>query len=290
MRQNSRPHRTRTAVTRLRRQVFRPRLSRMVSGLLLFLLAHPVLATPAKEAGETIHASAAIEAILPRALSPWDMFLHADILVQAVMLGLVIASVMTWTIWLTKSLELVLARRELRRMSSQLDGFHRLNEAGGKVTQGNTAIPRLLRAAVKETRLSAEVPGEGLKERVASRLERVETQAGRRMMRGTGILATIGTTAPFVGLLGTVWGIMHSFIGISQAQTTNLAVVAPGIAEALMATAIGLVAAIPAVVIYNAFSRAMADYRALLSDAATEVMCLVSREQDYVRRRDAGTE
>ena len=86
---------------------------------------------------------------------------------------------------------------------------------------------------------------EGLKERVASRLERLESRAGRSMLKGTGVLATIGATAPFVGLFGTVWGIMNSFIGISRSQTTNLAVVAPGIAEALLATALGLAAAIP---------------------------------------------
>ena len=99
-------------------------------------------------------------------------------------------------------------------------------------------------------------------------------------MRGTGVLATIGATAPFVGLFGTVWGIMNSFIGISKAQTTNLAVVAPGIAEALLATAFGLAAAIPAVVIYNVFARSIAGYRALLGDASAEVLRLVSRDLD----------
>ena len=94
------------------------------------------------------------------------------------------------------------------------------------------------------------------------------------------MLATIGATAPFVGLFGTVWGIMNSFIGISKSQTTNLAVVAPGIAEALLATALGLVAAIPAVVIYNVFARSIAGYRALLGDASAEVMRLVSRDLD----------
>ena len=97
----------------------------------------------------------------------------------------------------------------------------------------------------------------GTKERVASRLERIEARYGRRILRGTGVLATIGATAPFVGLFGTVWGIMNSFIGISKAHTTNLAVVAPGIAEALLATALGLLAAIPAVVIYNLFARSI---------------------------------
>ena len=105
-------------------------------------------------------------------------------------------------------------------------------------------------------------------------------------MRGTGVLATIGATAPFVGLFGTVWGIMNSFIGISREHTTNLAVVAPGIAEALLATAFGLAAAIPAVVIYNVFARSIAGYRALLGDASAEVLRLVSRDLD---RQAAGT-
>jgi biopolymer transport protein ExbB len=100
------------------------------------------------------------------------------------------------------------------------------------------------------------------------------------MIRGTGVLATVGATAPFVGLFGTVWGIMNSFIGISRQHTTNLAVVAPGIAEALLATALGLVAAIPAVVMYNLFSRWNAGYRALLADASAAIMRLISRDLD----------
>jgi len=103
------------------------------------------------------------------------------------------------------------------------------------------------------------------------------------MNRATGVLATIGATAPFVGLFGTVWGIMNSFIGISKAQTTNLAVVAPGIAEALLATALGLFAAIPAVIIYNQFARSIARYRALVGDASAEVLRLVSRDLDRGR-------
>jgi len=140
-------------------------------------------------------------------------------------------------------------------------------------------------AARQETELSQaaldRVDGAGLKERVASRLSRIEAQASRRMTRGTGLLATIGSTAPFVGLFGTVWGIMNAFIGISESQTTNLAVVAPGIAEALLATALGLVAAIPAVVIYNMFARSIAGYRHVLADASAGVERLVSRDLDY---------
>ena len=124
---------------------------------------------------------------------------------------------------------------------------------------------------------------DGLKERIAWQSERIEMAAGRKISRGTGILATIGATAPFVGLFGTVWGIMDSFIGISKAHTTNLAVVAPGIAEALLATALGLVAAIPAVMIYNVLARSTAHYRALIGDASALVMNLASRDLDRTK-------
>ena len=124
------------------------------------------------------------------------------------------------------------------------------------------------------------LPAEGVKERIAAQLERIEAAAGRKISRGTGVLATIGATAPFVGLFGTVWGIMNSFIGISKAHTTNLAVVAPGIAEALLATALGLVAAIPAVVIYNVLRARIAGLSRALGDAAAEILRLVSRDLD----------
>ncbi|MCY1507996.1 Biopolymer transport protein ExbB [compost metagenome] len=102
------------------------------------------------------------------------------------------------------------------------------------------------------------------------------------MSKGTGPLATIGSTAPFVGLFGTVWGIMNSFIGIAKSQTTNLAVVAPGIAEALLATALGLVAAIPAVVIYNVFARSITGYKAQVADCSAQVLLLLSRDLDHL--------
>ena len=143
----------------------------------------------------------------------------------------------------------------------------------------------MLLAADEEVRLSHDAldtaGGDGLKDRIASRLQRLQAAATRRLSRGTGILASIGSTAPFVGLFGTVWGIMNAFIGISASQTTNLAVVAPGIAEALLATAMGLVAAIPAVIIYNVFARSIAGYRQTLADAAAAIERLVSRDLDY---------
>ena len=221
----------------------------------------------------------AVRGALPRDLSPWGMFLTANQVVQAVIVGLVIASVITWTVGLAKAIELAALKRKLRGALSILDGSRSSVEAERALGVRSPAMD-LVRAAIAEEALSADGSAEGMKERVASRLERIEAAAGRRMGRGTGILATIGATAPFVGLFGTVWGIMDSFVGISRAQTTNLAVVAPGIAEALLATAIGLIAAIPAVVIYNMFSRATSGCRATIGDAAAAVLRLVSRDLD----------
>jgi biopolymer transport protein ExbB len=220
---------------------------------------------------------------LPRDLSPWGMFKNADVVVQAVLIGLVFASIVTWTIWLAKSIELIAARRRVRAALAALAGVRTSAEGAERITDPGGEVGRLLAAAGAELQLSAGgVDRDGVKERVASRLERAEAGYGRRIMRGTGVLATIGATAPFVGLFGTVWGIMNSFIGISNAHTTNLAVVAPGIAEALLATALGLFAAIPAVVIYNAFSRAIGGYRALLADGSALVMRLLSRDCERV--------
>jgi biopolymer transport protein ExbB len=216
-------------------------------------------------------------ATLPRDLSPWGMFLNADPVVKAVLIGLAFASLVTWTVWLAKSIEIFFAKRRVRAASKALAGIRSLENQQLAEIQGEVA--QFLGAAATELKLS---PGladnDGIKERIASRLERIEANCGRRILRGTGVLATIGATAPFVGLFGTVWGIMNSFIGISKAHTTNLAVVAPGIAEALLATALGLAAAIPAVVIYNMFARSIAGYRAGLGDAAAEVLRLVSRD------------
>ncbi len=233
-------------------------------------------------------APAVIALTLPRDLTPWGMFLAADVVVKAVMLGLVFASVITWTIWFAKVAELIAARRRLRGTIKILSEARSLADCVAVPTSHDEASGLLMQAAITELRLSGDALDPlGVKERIASRLERVEAAAGRQILRGTGILATIGATAPFVGLFGTVWGIMNSFIGISRQHTTNLAVVAPGIAEALLATALGLVAAIPAVIMYNLFSRWIASYRALQADAAAEVMRLVSRDLDRDASRPA---
>jgi biopolymer transport protein ExbB len=220
-------------------------------------------------------------ATLPRDLSPWGMYLNADPVVKAVLIGLAFASLVTWTVWLAKSIEIFYAKRRVRKGLNKLAGIRTTFEDIERLTEIQGEVAQFLDAAATELKLSpTSTDREGIKERVASRLERLEAGYARRILRGTGVLATIGATAPFVGLFGTVWGIMNSFIGISKAHTTNLAVVAPGIAEALLATALGLAAAIPAVVIYNVFARSIAGYRAGLGDATAEVLRLVSRDLD----------
>jgi biopolymer transport protein ExbB len=233
---------------------------------------------PARVASQK--AAGSLPSALPSDLSPWGMFLHANFVVQIVMTGLALASLVTWTIWLAKSIELWTARRTARGGLETLANASSLRAAEKSFADPASPIALFVRAATGEEERSAGLPAEGVKERVGALLSRLEAHAGRKMARGTAIIATIGATAPFIGLFGTVWGIMDSFIGISRTHTTNLAVVAPGIAEALLATAMGLVAAIPAVMIYNAFARSVTGYRALLGDAATEVLRHVSRDLD----------
>ena len=219
-------------------------------------------------------------ALLPRNLSPWNMFANADIVVQAVMIGLAFASLVTWTIWLTKTVEIRRKTATAKRRLGLLETDTVLADVERQCRDGNDAVAQIVQSAAREASLSGGITDDGFKERMALRLERVEAAMSRQIARGTGVLATIGATAPFVGLFGTVWGIMNAFIGISEAHTTNLAVVAPGIAEALLATALGLVAAIPAVVIYNHLTRTISAHRALLGDASVMVMLLISREGD----------
>jgi biopolymer transport protein ExbB len=219
-------------------------------------------------------------ALLPRNLSPWNMFVNADVVVQAVMVGLAFASLVTWTIWLAKTVELRRKTAIARARLGLLETDAVLAHVEQETHNGNDAVAQIIQSAAREVSLSSDRFDDGLKERVALRLDRVEAAMSRQIARGTGVLATIGATAPFVGLFGTVWGIMNSFIGISEAKTTNLAVVAPGIAEALLATALGLVAAIPAVVIYNHLTRTIAALRSLLCYASALVLLLISREGD----------
>lgn len=224
----------------------------------------------------------------PDTLTAWGMFVHADIIVQAVMVGLALASLVTWTVLLAKSWEFSRVRRRLGEARDQVLAAVRLSDIeGADALQYD--IPRsLLDATVLELRLSHDVEDKaGVSERVASRLDRLEARHLRELRKGASVLATIGATAPFVGLFGTVWGIMNSFVGIAESNTTNLAVVAPGIAEALLATALGLVAAIPAVVIYNHFARTLAGLRGVLGDLSAGIQQVVSRDLDRRKQGQA---
>lgn len=241
------------------------------------MIAQPTLAA---EQGAGFGATASAST---HEMTPWTMFLHAVWVVKIVIIGLVVASVINLTIFLAKTFELWTSSRDQRSALGTLAQTRTLPEANEHLQRDpkkRAIASEMLEAADQELQLSADAldDAEGLKERVISRLERLEAAASRRITVGTGILATIGSTAPFVGLFGTVWGIMHSFIGIAETNTTNLAAIAPGIAEALLTTGLGLVAAIPAVIFYNHFTRKLGVYRALVADTSATVLQLVSRD------------
>ena len=236
----------------------------------------PAASLPAAAAPEAQSRNAGM-----RDLSPWSMFMSADILVKAVMVSLAFASLVTWTIFLGKTVQLFIARRRVKSGLARIAQARTLSEAQLAFGKSGNVVATLLSAAVAELRMSTDTLAEGgIKERAESRFSEILRAEGRVARIGMGLLATIGSTSPFVGLFGTVWGIMNSFIGISKAQTTNLAVVAPGIAEALLATAIGLVAAIPAVIFYNHFARGSRGYLELVSRASGAVGRLLSRDLD----------
>ena len=242
---------------------------------------------PATEASDATKAATEREGKLQkvtaelRELSPWSMFMQADVVVKAVMIGLAFASLVTWTIFIAKMMELAVVQRKLRAALTKIADARSLAEAQFALGARGSVLAAFLAAAMREARLSAGISSDaGIKERAASSFAEIVRAEARRIRLGMGLLATIGATSPFVGLFGTVWGIMNSFIGISKSQTTNLAVVAPGIAEALLATAIGLVAAIPAVIIYNHFSRVTKGYMELVSRASGAAGRLLSRDLD----------
>jgi len=235
-----------------------------------------VAATPGAQSPSLV--SAPVSA-LPHELSPWGMFLAADIVVKAVMAGLAAASFLVWTVWLAKIFELAAGKRALRNCRRILAEQRTLEDAAEALAGKKGLGAAFVKAARLELSMSSDSPDRaGIQERAESRIADIEAAAVRSTRTGLGFIATVGATAPFIGLFGTVWGIMNSFIGISKAHTTNLAVVAPGIAEALLATAIGLVAAIPAVILYNQLTRGIAGYKALARENASEVMRLLSRD------------
>jgi biopolymer transport protein ExbB len=243
----------------------------------------PAVATPDAPAAAPAERETKLKAAVAelKELSPWTMFMSADVVVKAVMIGLAFASVVTWTIFIAKMIELTVVAQKVRSALARIADARSLAEAQFALGSRSSVLASFLAAAMREARLSAGITSDaGIKERAASSFSEIVRAEARRIRLGMGLLATIGATSPFVGLFGTVWGIMNSFIGISKSQTTNLAVVAPGIAEALLATAIGLVAAIPAVIIYNHFSRVTKGYMELVSRASGAAGRLLSRDLD----------
>jgi biopolymer transport protein ExbB len=244
-------------------------------------IVSPAVIPSASPAADTATDAKPLKSTGLRELSPWSMFLSADILVKAVMIGLAFASLVTWTVFIAKMIELSVVQRKLRKALRKIGDARSLAEAQFALGAKDGVLSSLLAAAMREGRLSAGISSDaGIKERAASSFSEIVRAEARRIRLGMGVLATIGATSPFVGLFGTVWGIMNSFIGISKSQTTNLAVVAPGIAEALLATAFGLAAAIPAVIIYNHFSRVTKGYLELVGRASGAAARLLSRDLD----------
>ena len=209
----------------------------------------------------------------------------STLLVQLVMIVLLGASITSWAILFVKLRDLATARRPLRRASDKIKVAITRHEIS-PVVRESLAVSCMLDAVEAEWSRSDALLRtgylEGLKERAAAQLMQIEQDFGDRMGQGLQVLATVSSVAPFVGLFGTVFGIMHSFLGIAAAHSTSLAVVAPGIAEALLATGVGLAAAIPATLMYNALGRRILIYRAELSACATTLMCIVSRDLDSV--------
>jgi len=219
-------------------------------------------------------------------LSLWGLFVQADIVVKLVMLGLLAASVWVWAVVFEKW-------TSLRRVNRDADGFEDRFWSGGSLDElydQEGAKPvhpmaAVFGAAMGEWRRSARVAGadmsrSGARDRVDRAITVTVQREMDRLERWMIFLASVGATAPFIGLFGTVWGIMHSFSAIAALHNTNLAVVAPGIAEALFATAIGLVAAIPAVLAYNKISNDLGRFASRLEGFGAEFSAILSRQSE----------
>ncbi|MFZ3483949.1 protein TolQ [Sphingomonas sp. 3-13AW] len=218
-------------------------------------------------------------------MSPIALFMQADWIVKSVMLGLLLASIWTWAIILTFLGRLRRVRRDTEdfveefERTEDIDAFHK------KHVTGKTSVARVFAAGVREWRrstASTTIDRDGTRERLATSMGSAVAEEVDKLSDRLNVLATVGSVAPFVGLFGTVWGIMRSFTGIAAAQNTSLAVVAPGIAEALFATAIGLFAAIPAVIAYNRFSHRINQVEARLNRFADAFHATLSRQLEGV--------
>jgi biopolymer transport protein TolQ len=217
----------------------------------------------------------------PRHLNPVQLFLDADIVVQVVMIGLILASVWTWMIIVSFWIRIGGVRRRCDRFEkgfwSARDFEAYLEESGG----GDVPSARVVSAGLAEWKRTAgakAIDREGGRQRLGSAVDAAVAQEADVLADRLNFLATVGSVAPFVGLFGTVWGIMNSFFQIGAQQNSSLTVVAPGISEALFATAIGLFAAIPAVIAYNRFSHRVNQFEARLQRFADRLHASLTRQ------------
>jgi len=208
----------------------------------------------------------------------------AEPVVKGVMLVLLLLSIATWATFFLKQTALRQRKQLLERDLAQLGAATSIHQV---VACDSAPLQRMRDVALDELQRARAALVNGMVGSVATRIElklrAIEDVEQRGLAHGLGLLANVGSNAPFIGLLGTVWGIMHSFMSIAQAKSTSLAVVAPGIAEALFTTALGLAAAIPATVMYNAVGRQIVGYRARMEAALATYLCLVSVEAEAVK-------
>jgi len=254
----------------------------------------PAAAAPAAAPSEAPAASDATPTKVGGAnaghLGPWEMFMDAEFLVKLVMIGLLICSLLSWTILILKIFEFASMNRITNKFLETWRGARSIPEMG-KIAESDefagNPLADMAAAASSEVELSRQaglhVAGEhrdNTINRAQNAVAAVQASLSRRLSSGMQFLATVGSTGPFIGLFGTVYGIMHSFIGIANSNTTNLAVVAPGIAEALLATGLGLFAAIPSVVFYNYFQTMITAYGSRTEGFVAELMNAISRQLD----------
>ncbi|MDO9223795.1 MAG: tonB-system energizer ExbB [Caulobacter sp.] len=249
-------------------------------------------AAPAADAAAPV-AEPAAPAAAPKKeshITPVTMFMEANWVVKIVMLGLMLASVFSWTLLVTKLLEFGALNRKSDRFVEAFRGARTVADIGrislSDEFEGNP-LADMAAAAASEVELSRQaglaVAGahrDTTIYRAQTAVSAVQSSLSKRLSSGMQFLASVGSSGPFIGLFGTVYGIMNSFIGIAESNTTNLAVVAPGIAEALLATGIGLFAAIPAVIFYNYFQTRISSYGVRSDGFNAELMNNISRQLD----------
>lgn len=222
-------------------------------------------------------------AVTPESFSFIHLFLSADLVVKGVLLGLIAASLWSWAVILDKSVKFGRLNREADRFEDQVGSGRSLEDVASEAGDSRHPLPRLLNAALREWRdaKGKGALGEGQAAMLIQRIDRVLdsliARESQKVEDGLGSLAIVATASPFVGLFGTVWGIMHAFQAIALEKNTSLAVVAPAIAEALFATAIGLAAAIPAYIAYNKFSTDAGKYAGRLENFADDLSTAIQR-------------